>query len=285
MNQKLIIAGADGYIGQRLQKSPQYKKQMLLLSPVPHDKFIPFDLLQISKFNFDIINRSDTIIFLAGISSPDICNKNYQYSFNINVIKTIEFINNCLKKGARVLFFSSDTIYGHSLKGNDEDIFPTNPIGEYGNMKLLVEKYFSGETNFKSFRLSYVFSWNDKFMKYLRECFEKEMTAEIYDPLIRKVVYIEDLITCIMNIHAGWEKFNNQYFNICGPQYLSRVEIATYFTQHIGHLNLKIIKPDNDFFKARPQKINFNSKYSTSLLGKNFTPISEAIKYEKYVVI
>lgn len=281
MDKKIIVAGADGYIGQRLQKRLQHKEQMLLLSPLQNDNYIPFDLLQISKFNFNIINRYDTIVLLAGISSPDVCHKKYQYSFNINVVGTIEFISNCLKKGARVLFFSSDTIYGNSLKKNDEDIFPANPIGEYGSMKLLVEKYFSGEPNFKSFRLSYVFSWNDKFMKYLRDCFEQKITAEIYDPLIRKVVYIEDLITCILNIHTGWENFNNQYFNICGPNYLSRVEIANYFIQSIGHLNLKIIKPDDDFFKARPKKINFNSLYSTSLLGKKFTSISEAIKYEK----
>jgi len=283
MSNKIIVVGADGYIGQRIQKSLQFKEEMLLLSPLHQNNYIQFDLLKISKFNFNIVNKTDTIILLAGISSPDLCNKNYQYSFDVNVSGTIEFINNCLKKGARVLFFSSDTVYGQSLKENDEDIFPTNPIGEYGNMKLLVEKYFRGETNFKSFRLSYVFSWNDKFMKYLRDCLEQRITAEIYDPLIRKVVYIEDLITCIINIHTGWEKFNNQYFNISGPEYLSRVEIATYFTQHVGQLNLKIIKPDDDFFMARPQKINFNSKYSTSLLGKNFTSISEAIKYEKCI--
>jgi dTDP-4-dehydrorhamnose reductase len=285
MNFKLIIAGADGYIGQRIQRRVQNNNNVILLSPLSNDNYKFFDLLQISKFNFNIINKSDTIILLAGISSPDLCNKQYQYSFKINVIGTIEFISCCLKKGARVLFFSSDTIYGNSKERNDENIFPTNPIGEYGNMKLLVEKYFRGEPNFKSFRLSYVFSWNDKFMIYLRECFEREITAEIYDPLIRKVVYIEDLISCIINIHKGWEKFNNQYFNICGPDYLSRVEIANYFIQNIGHLNLKIIKPDNDFFKARPPKINFNSLNSTLLLGKNFTPISEAINSEKFIAI
>ena len=124
-------------------------------------------------------------------------------------------------------------------------------------MKLLVEKYFRGETNFKSFRLSYVFSWNDKFMKYLRTCFEQNKIAEVYDPFIRKVVFIEDLINCIVNIHNGWIKYNNQYFNICGPKYLSRVEIANYFIQHVGPLDLKIIRPDDNFFKARPQKIYF----------------------------
>jgi dTDP-4-dehydrorhamnose reductase len=285
MDNKLIIAGADGYIGQRIQNSLNKNVQLLLLSTLLDNKYNFFDLLQLSKFNFNIINKSDTIVLLAGISSPDVCNENYQYSFNINVIGTIEFIRNCLKKGARVLFFSSDAIYGHSSGRNNEDIFPENPLGEYGNMKLLIEKYFKDDINFKSFRLSYVFSWNDKFMKYLRSCLDEKKIAEVYDPLIRKVVFIEDLIQCIQNLHNEWDKFDNQYYNICGPKYLSRIEIANYFIKHVGHLDLEIIKPDDKFYEARPQKIFFNSKYSTSLLGKKFTLISDAIQYEKSISI
>jgi len=282
MENKLIIAGAEGYIGQRIQKRiPANNYQSLLLSIEPHHKYIPFDLLKLSSFDFGLIGRSDTVVLLAGISSPDDCNKNYQYSFNINVIGTIQFIKSCLKNGARVLFFSSDTIYGKSSRKNDEDFFPVNPVGEYANMKLTIEKYFRNELNFKAFRLSYVFSWNDKFMKYLRECHKSGNTAEIYDPLIRKAIYIEDLITCVFNIHSRWEEFNNPCFNICGPEYLSRLEIANLFHHRVGPLNLKLIRPGIEFFRARPQKINFSSKYSLPLLGRNFTPIKEAIEYEK----
>lgn len=281
MQNQLIIAGADSYIGQRIQKSINNEVKLLLLSSINSENYTFFDLLQISKFDFKIINDSDTVVFLSGISSPDQCNEDYQNSFNINVIGTIQFINNCLKRRARVLFFSSDVIYGNSLKRNDENIIPSNPLGEYGKMKLLIEKYFKDEINFKSFRLSYVFSWNDKFMKYLRSCYENKSLAEIYDPLIRKVVFIEDLIKCILNIHNEWEHHKSQYFNICGPEYLSRVEIANCFIKNIGHLNIKIINPDKIFYDARPQKIKFNSAYSTSLLGKSFTPLNEALQYEK----
>lgn len=281
MHNQLIIAGADSYIGQRIQQSINKEVKLLLLSSINGDNYTFFDLLQISKFNFEIINKSDTVVFLAGISSPDLCNENYQNAFNINVIGSIQFISNCLKRGARVLFFSSDVIYGHSLKRNDETIIPSNPIGEYGKMKLLIEKYFKDEIGFKSFRLSYVFSWDDKFMKYIRSCYEHKTRAEIYDPLIRKVVFIEDLVKCIVNIHQEWEHFKNQFFNICGPEYVSRVEIANSFIKNIGHLDLKIIRPDEKFYDARPQKIKFNSSYSTSLLGKSFTPLNEALQYEK----
>ena len=46
----------------------------------------------------------------------------------------------------------------------DENSDP-KPLGEYGKMKLLVEKEFSREERFKTLRLSYVFSKDDKFME------------------------------------------------------------------------------------------------------------------------
>ncbi len=281
MENKLIIAGADGYIGQRLQRNVHLNGRLLLLSPFQSVNYIPFDLLNTSDFNFDLINETDTIIFLAGISSPDLCSSKFQMAFDINVTGTIQFINACLRKRARVLFFSSDTIYGNSQNENNEDVFPSEPAGEYGYMKLLVEKYYREEPGFKSFRLSYVFSWNDRFTSYLRSCHEQKKTAEVFDPFIRKAVYIEDLITCIVNIFNNWENFNNRYFNICGPQYLSRTEMAELFKRNIGDLDVQIITPDENFFKSRPQKIIISSKYSTSLLGKDFTRFEDALQKEK----
>lgn len=279
----MIIAGADGYIGRRLQNKLAGNGELLLLSPVRQENYIHFDLLQLSQFDFRLVNHSDIVIFLAGISSPDICNDRYQYAYDVNVMGTIAFIKNCLVKGARVLFFSSDTVYGNSQDENHEDIFPSDPSGEYGKMKLSVEKYFRGEAGFKSFRLSYVFSWEDKFTSYLRNCQEHGRDAEVFDPLIRKAVYIEDLMTCIVNISREWENFSNQAFNICGPQYLSRLEIANYFSESIGKIGLNVVRPGRSFYEARPEKIHISTKYSESLLEKRFTPIRDALRMESHL--
>lgn len=280
VNNKIIIAGADGYIGQRLQKVVSNKVQMLLLSPLASDSYIPFDLLDLSKFNFTLINAGDTVVLLAGISSPDLCASQYRMAFDINVTGTIGFINACLKKGAKVLFFSSDTVYGNSPLENDEDMFPSQPAGDYGTMKFLVERYFRGEPGFKSFRLSYVFSWNDRYTAYLRSCLEQNKKAEVYDPLVRRAVFIDDLIACVLNIARDWENHMSQFFNICGPQYISRVEIANFFSRHAGKLDISIIRPDENFYHARPAKIKISSKYSESLLGKGFTAIEDALRME-----
>lgn len=279
-NNKLIIAGADGYIGQRIQKSIAGNERMLLLSPKEQENYIHFDLMQVDKFNFDLITQGDTVVILAAISSPDFCNKCYKISFDVNVLGTIRFTSECIRRGARVLFFSSDTVYGSSPEENHEDILPEDPTGDYGKMKLSVEKYFRGEASFKAFRLSYVFSWHDKFTRYLRECLWLGKSPEIFDPLIRKAVYIEDLISCIINISREWNHQSSQFFNICGPQYLSRLEIADLFSIHVGKLDVRVIRPGKDFYKARPEKISISSKYSNALLGREFTTLENALKIE-----
>lgn len=281
MKDRLVIAGADGYIGQRIQETFSGKQGLVLLSQGIRDGYLHMDLRETGKFDFRIIGSNDTVVLLAGISSPDFCSSNFKRAFEVNVTGTINFIEGCLSNGARVLFFSSDTVYGNSPDDNDEDVMPENPSGDYGKMKFLVEKYFSGEKGFKAFRLSYVFSWNDRYTAYLRSCLEQNKTAEVFDPLIRKVVYINDLIDCVSMLCSNWSGFDNQYFNICGPDYISRVDIAKCFSKHIGSLDLRIIRPDDSFYRARPPKININTKYSKSLLGRSFTSIEEALLMEK----
>lgn len=281
VNGRLIIAGADGYIGRRIQEKMPVKERIVLLSPVKADGYINLDLLDTSGFDYNLIGPGDAVVMLAAISSPDLCSSNFKMAFDVNVRGTINFIQGCLSRNARVLFFSSDTVYGNSPEENNEDILPDDPVGEYGRMKFLVERYFRGENGFKAFRLSYVFSWNDRYTSYLRSCLENKSTADIFDPFIRKAVYIEDLIGCVSGLTNNWDGFQNQYFNICGPEYLSRLDIANSFSKYIGSLDINIIRPDESFFRARPSKINISTKYSEALLGRSFTRIEEALLMEK----
>lgn len=281
MINKFVIAGADGYIGQRIVKTIHESQRMILLSPVQREYYIHLDLLDVQRFNFGLINPFDKVILLAGISSPDLCSSDFKRSFEINVIGTVRFISECLRKRARVLFLSSDTVYGASSKENDEDVIPHCPAGEYGIMKWIVEKYFTGDPGFKSFRLSYVFSWNDKFTLYLRNCLTRKQTAEIFHPFIRRAVYIQDLVTCVTNLFSCWDLYDNQFFNICGPQYVSRLDIAESFCRNVGEVGLNLVTPGEEFYRVRPAAIKITSKYSDSLLGKEFTTIDNAFQIEE----
>lgn len=271
-----FILGKNSFIGKQFFK--KFSDCILMSSHEFSDKnTIHFDLNNPEKFNYCIFNKNTKIIFLAAISSPDTCNNYYEEVYKINVLGTKYFIKESLKKGAKILFFSSDVIYGNTKEKVDENSF-TNPFGNYAKMKDDVEKSFENEKNFKIFRLSYVLSKEDKYLSYLKSCVNNNEIAEVFHPFSRKVVYIEDVLESIRNILVKWDDFENQKFNICGGEDISRKDIADFYSKAIeDKLKYKIIQPDNKFWEARPKDINITSIYFEILLGRKPIKIKNAI--------
>lgn len=68
-----------------------------------------------------------------------------------------------------------------------------NPAGEYAAMKREVEQRFSDNASFKAIRLSYVFSPEDKFSRYLAGCAERNEEADLFHPFFRAIVHRDDV--------------------------------------------------------------------------------------------
>lgn len=269
-----LIIGKNGFIAKKLLKRGQYK---VTTSNELSSDDVYLDLKNSESFDYSYINEQTNIIFLAAISSPDICNNNYDEAYKVNVTGTKSFIEEAIKKGAKVLFFSSDVVYGNTIENVDEDS-KTNPFGNYARMKYEVEKAFVNEKAFKVFRLSYVLSKEDKYLSYLKNCFDKNEVAEVFHPFSRKVVYIEDVLDAIENILAKWDDFENQKFNVCGYADISRKDIADFYNEEVGNkLKYTIIEPDKNFWEARPKDINITSNYFEKLLERKTTKIKDAI--------
>ena len=277
----LFVIGKNGYIAKRLLTICLSRKiDISVTSSQSSNNDLKLDLSQPEKFDYDLISKSNLIVLLASISSPDVCKNDFEFAYSINVTGTIKFIEEALKKNARILFFSSDVVYGDTKKKVDENA-PISPFGKYAVMKNIVENTFSNEKNFKVFRLSYVFSKTDKFFAYLVSCTKNQTFADIFHPFLRSVIYIEDVIEAILNLHENWGDQSTQVFNICGNRLYSRKEIAELYVKKIDpDLKLNIIKPNNDFFKARPEVINVKSLYLRRLLGRDPLTMEQAIQYE-----
>ena len=183
------------------------------------------------------------------------------------------FIANVLSRGAKVVFFSSDTVYGELVDEFDESE-PSNPLGEYANMKYQVEKLFALHPNFKSIRLSYVFSGQDKFSKYLINCAESKNDAELFHPFYRSVICLEDVVQGIVKLVENWKDVSVQNINFGGPDLLSRVDIAEAMKRNYSSdLTYKVVLPNDSFFKNRPKSIAMKSPILTSLIGDKLRSI------------
>ena len=239
------------------------------------------------NYNFDkdsiggtLLEKGDTIIFTAAISEPAIVSAQFEKATRVNVESTGEFIQGAIDIGCKVLFLSSDTVYGDVETGFDES-HPINPKGAYAEMKSIVEKRFEGNPNFKSFRCSLNFYKDDRFTQYLKTCAANNVEADIFDPLTRAIVHRDDTVDAILAVANDWSLAEGQYTNCGGPQVLSRAQIAeTVKRVALPNLQFKVSRPPSKFYTDRPAFIEMKSPNLKRILGRSPVTFEEAVKIE-----
>ena len=124
----LHIIGAKGNIGSRLVEKTEGEYDIRkVISParphlLTHDS--GYHVLNLAedgfRYDFDTLKMGDTVAFCAAISEPSVCANQFQDSLRVNVTSTGDFIYEALKRGCKVIFLSSDAVYGNVLGEFDE---------------------------------------------------------------------------------------------------------------------------------------------------------------------
>jgi len=277
---RLFVIGASGYIGEALLRSAKDVTTAYGTSSSGINGLIPLRLDDPADFDYQIINAGDVVLLTAAISSPDTCARDHDRAWAVNVTGTSTFISSAINRGARVVFFSSDTVYGERESEFDERAV-CSPAGEYAAMKYEVEQRFAGNPSFKSIRLSYVFSCDDKFTKYLAGCTQRNEEADLFHPFYRAIVHRSDVIEGALALAECWNDFPEQIINFGGPEILSRVSFAECIRDvHFHELRLKVTEPDANFFRNRPRIIAMTSPVFAKLLGRSPRKLCDAARLE-----
>ncbi len=116
----LHIIGAKGNIGSRLVEKTEGKYDIRkVVSPARTHLFTVdsgYHVLNLAEDNFtydyDTLKMGDTVAFTAAISEPSVCAKQFDLAVKVNVESTGEFIQQALDRGCKVIFLSSDVIWG-----------------------------------------------------------------------------------------------------------------------------------------------------------------------------
>ena len=277
-----LVVGASGYLGKEI-----YEELLMsgsnVLGTCTHaeSNYIKLDLSTPFDFNYNLISKHTIIFLLAAISTPDVCSKRQDFASNINVIGTSYFIDKAIARGGRIIFFSSDTIYGHREIDFDESTH-ANPMGEYAAMKYKIESRFKSDSNFKSIRLSYVFSRDDKFSMYVANCAKDNCNVEVFHPFSRSVIHRKDVVQGAIALARRWDTFQVPVINFGGPKTVSRLEFAETFKQLEAFRKLEICVSGNSeaFFESRPRCISMRSPILSLVLEKSPRSLSEAMIFE-----
>ena len=274
------LVGATGNIGKRVVEKGGDEINVISRFELKLDQRPLYYNFDAKSIGGTAIKEGDVIIFAAAISEPSVVSAQFQKALAVNVESTGEFIETALGKGCKVLFLSSDAVYGDVETGFDES-HPVNPKGAYAEMKAIIEKRFEKNLNFKALRLSYNFFKDDRFTTYLRQCAEKGVEAEVFDPLTRAVVHRDDTVDTILNIVANWDNADGQYINCGGPEVLSRQQFTEIVKRvALPTLKFKVTQPPAKFYGDRAA---FSEMYSPNLekiLGRKRHTIQEAVELE-----
>jgi dTDP-4-dehydrorhamnose reductase len=276
----VIIVGASGYVGHSLYENRPKTIKVYGTSSRGTDELLALDLVAPNKFDYSVIQPLDTVIITAAISAPDVCSREYEFARSVNVTGTSIFIENVITCGGRIIFLSSDTVYGEK-KDSFNELAECSPAGEYAQLKHEIEKQFLGSPLFKAVRLSYVFSSEDKFTKYLLGCIARAEEADIFHPFYRAIIHRDDVVDGIFGLAQQWENFPQAVFNFGGPEVLSRIEFVEIFKETaFPRLKFIVSNPEKEFFINRPKVICMKSPTLNALLGRPAHTLREAALIE-----
>ena len=237
---------------------------------------LAFDLTANAGVAETIFDAGDLVIVTAALSSPDVCMHEPARARAVNVDGAIRTIGAALTRGARVVFLSSDTVYGETQSPVDEST-PPNPAGAYAGMKHEVEKRFADEAGVKMVRLSYVFSAHDRFTSHLIRCAETGEVVQIFHPFMRAVVHLEDVVDAILGIGSRWNSFAARIINLGGPQLLSLIDYAEILRDvALPNLRFSVTEPAEAFFTGRPRAIDMRSPIFEGILGRPARTLKDA---------
>lgn len=264
---KIFIFGSSGFVGSELVKFLSADPKVSTVGRNGEDIF--FDLRMSAPYDLDHkVGVGDTWVFLAAISSPDTCAALPDIAFDTNVTKTIQLINWLSGKGVRVIFSSTDGVFG-SKDGIAYDEDQLQPLGSYAVMKASVEKSFFNNNLVKVIRLSYVVGRNDKFSKMLHEAAGSNTIVDVFLGFERCVVRLNDVLEGIKILIEKWDEFDFNVVNFCGPSLTDRGELVRALKKDVfPELEFKVSEAPSDFWDNRVKRIHVGCKNFSTILGR-----------------
>jgi len=193
---KELIIGGSGFLGSKLANSDCMKEASYTFfnNKTP---FMSKDEDRCSRM--DLRNKNEVlrtlkaikpslIIHCGGITDTDFCEKEKQYSWDVNV----EGVENLMRYyDGKIIYFSTDYVFDGNNPSYDEESKP-NPVNYYGITKLQAEKMVLKREENLVIRVSGLFginTHNDKFLNKIRK--EK---IEACTNLVSSPTYIDDIV-------------------------------------------------------------------------------------------
>ena len=233
---KILVTGANGQLGQSLQKLSQKEKAFQFL-------FTDSETLDITNkeevLNFFWQNEPDVCINAAAYTAVDLAETDTEKAFLVNADGTENLALACAEYNAQFIHVSTDYVFDgtNNLEYTEEDF--TNPLGVYGASKLAGEE-LALEANPCAIilRTSWVYSeFGKNFVKTMLSLFATKEELNVVADQFGQPTNATDLAEAILTI-VKTEKKTPGIFNFSNEGKISWHD----FAQKIAELSVSKIK-------------------------------------------
>lgn len=148
---KHIIFGGDGFVGRHLAERLVHDGEEVLVadiakSDLPHyarARFVHCDVTNPDDVMKVDIGPDDMVYNMAAkmLSPLQVRSKRWQFFWPVNYYGAENIMKATAKSGAnRLVQFTTDMIYGHTVMSPQTEAHPAKPLGEYGKSKWATEQ-------------------------------------------------------------------------------------------------------------------------------------------------
>ncbi len=265
---KILIFGGSGLVGKSLYM--QFKDKYEILAPTRQD----CDLLRNTSINKFLSGKEfDVIIYAAGITNQDICEKQKKLAIRINALATATIASIAEARQIPLVYFSTDAVFSGSREEIRKEQSKVNPVNYYGYTKAEGEKAVLAYHKNTVIRLISVYSNNfeiklDFARRIVKDLDEKGITFGIIDQYFNP--------TYVTNICNGLARVVNDgisgVLHIASSDCISNYEFTMLVAKRYGYAS-DSVKPIRflDFttskISKRGQYCCLDVEYSRKILG------------------
>ncbi len=212
----------------------------------------------------------DVVIHTAAVTDVDLCEKNKELAYSVNVKGTRNVVEACKKIGAKLVFVSSTFVFDSSKKFHEDDD-SLNPVNYYGRTKSMAEELVKGSgLDYIIVRPDQIFtwhSWTNNFVKKVLNKLDRGVSFSVFTDWINQPTYAPNLAKIILELVRGGE---SGVFNTTGSSVISRYDWACLIAE-IFDKNSSLIKKGDSSSISLPAE-RPNCKVSTTKVKKITNP-------------
>ena len=289
----ILIIGGSGFLGYYLHHGLIVSKEKIISTynknRIKEENFCYLNITN-KKNTIKLIHklRPDTIVYAAGITDVDLCEKNKKLAKAINIDGIKNVIEGAKNLGSKIVYISTSLVFDGSKKFYLETD-KTNPISYYGKTKLEGEKAVinSGLPNM-IIRTDQPYGWKKNWhhTNSVLRILENFENSKEYNEIVdwyNTPTFVNDFVTATMKLLY---KKNVGIFHIIGTDFKNRFRFAQIVAD-IFDLNRKKIKPINSTKLNLPAK-RPNVRLKSSKDGKTNIKMSSlrvGLKQMKKIIL